>query len=69
MEYIIKGDTERYKDCLVLVCGTSKAHAENVLSRLLNNPTDNDMRLIKDHKNLRIEEVVDKDCWWNFNCD
>lgn len=69
MEYIIKGDTERYKDCLVLVCGASKPHAETVLSRLLNNPTDDDMRLIKDHKNLRIEEVEDKECWWNFNCD
>ena len=69
MEYIIKGDTERFTDCLVLVCGDSKTHAENVLSRLLNNPTNDDMRLIKDHKNLKIEEVEDKDCWWNFNCD
>jgi hypothetical protein len=69
MEYIIKGDTERYIDCLVLVCGVSKSHADEVLSRLLNNPTDNDKRLIRDHKNLRIEEVEDKECWWNYNCD
>jgi len=35
----------------------------------LNNPTENDKRLIKDHVNLRIEEVEDRECWWNFNCD
>ena len=69
MEYIIKGDTEHFTDCLILVCGASKTHADEVLSRLLNNPDDNDMRLIKDHKNLRIEEVADKECWWNYNCD
>ena len=69
MEYIIKGDTERYEDCLVLVCGNTKEGAERVLNRLLNNPTDNDKRLIKDHKNLRIAEVDDKDCWWNGYLD
>jgi hypothetical protein len=69
MEYIIKGDTERYEDCLVLVCGVSKENAEKTLDRLLNNPTDNDKRLIEGHKNLRIEEVPDKECWWNGNCD
>lgn len=69
MEYIISGDTESFKNCLVLVCGSSKTNAEEALKRLLNNPTDNDKRLIKDHKNLRIEEVPDKECWWNFNCD
>ena len=69
MEYVIKGDTEKYEDCLVLVCGVSKRSAENALSRLLNNPTDNDKRLIKYHKNLRIEEVSDEECWWNYNCD
>lgn len=69
MEYIIKGDTAKYEDCLVLVCGTSKENAENALSRLLNNPTNNDKRLIEGHKNLRIVEVSDKDCWWNYNCD
>ena len=69
MEYIIKGDTEKYEDCLLLVCGASKSHAEDVLNRLLNNPTDNDKRLIKDHINLRIAEVDDKDCWWNGYLD
>lgn len=69
MEYIIKGDTERFDSCLVCVCGNSLKEAEKSLSRMINNPTENDKRLIKDHTNLRIEEVADKDCWWNFNCD
>jgi hypothetical protein len=69
MEYIIKGDTDRYEDCLLLVCGESKENAEKALDRLLNNPTDNDKRLIKDHVNLRIAEVADEDCWWNGDLD
>ncbi len=69
MEYIIKGDTERYEDCLLLVCGASKENAENTLHRILNNPTDNDKRLIEGHSNLRIAEVDDKDCWWNGYLD
>lgn len=69
MEYIIKCDTERFDNCLVCVCGRSPKEAEKTLHRMINNPTKNDKRLIKDHANLRIEEVADKDCWWNFNCD
>ena len=69
MEYIIKGDTERFDNCLVCVCGSSLEDAEKTIRRMINDPTENDKRLIKDHTNLRIEEVVDEDCWWNFNCD
>jgi len=46
-----------------------KGKCRKTLSRLLNNPNDNDKRLIKNHKNLRIEEVDDKDCWWNGYLD
>jgi hypothetical protein len=69
MEYIIEGDTDKYKDCLVFVCGSSKENAEKALHRILYNPTDNDKRLIEGYQNLRIAEVDDKDCWWNYNCD
>ena len=69
MEYIISGDTPQYKDCLVLVCGKSYKKAQAALSRILTNPTENDKKLMKDHENLRIEEVEDKDCWWNFGTD
>jgi hypothetical protein len=67
-EYIIKGDTEVITDCLVCVCGTLE-NAQRCLERMINNPSENDKRLIARHTNLRIEEVAEKDCWWNGNCD
>lgn len=62
-EYIIVGDTEKYKDCLIYVCGT-KQNAENVLEQMLNNPTDNDLKVMKGHTNLRVKEVPTNKCWW-----
>lgn len=69
MEYVIKGDTPRFDDCLVCTCGKSREYAKEVLDKMISNPSDNDKRLIKDHINLRVEEVRDEDCWWNLNCD
>lgn len=69
VEYIIVGDTEKYKDCLVRVAGKTFEQADQVLNRMLNNPNDNDKKLIKCHTNLRIKEVDSKDCWWNYGCD
>ena len=66
MQYIIKGDSEDFDDCLVFVIGhCDKEYAQSVLGRVINNPTENDKRIIKDMKNLRIEEVDEQDCWWN----
>lgn len=67
-DYVIAGDTKDYKDCLVCVCGTLD-HANEVLDRMLNNPTDSDKRLMNGHHNLRVTEVPEKDCWWHGNCD
>ena len=64
MEYIIVGDTEKYKECLIYVCGKNKEVAENALERIINNPNDNDLKLIKGHSNFKIKTVEDKDCWW-----
>lgn len=69
MEYIIKGDTPEFKNCLVYVCGKSFEVAKENLNRMLTNPNENDKKLIQNIENLKIEEVEDKDCWWNFNCD
>lgn len=69
MQYVIKGDTKDFEDCLIYVCGKSLITAKESLSRMLNNPNDNDKKLIKGVSNLRIEKVNDKDCWWNFNND
>ena len=64
-EYIIVGDTDNYKDCLVAICGACKEHAETVLERMKENPTDNDKLITKGHTNLRIEEITPEYCWWN----
>lgn len=65
MQYIIIGDTENYNGCLICVVSGDITQAENVLRRMLNNPTENDKRLMKGHSNLRIKAVEAKDCWWN----
>ena len=64
-EYIIIGDTERFDECLVAVCGNDKDHAMKVLNRMINNPTENDKRLTKGHHNLRVQEANSGECWWN----
>jgi hypothetical protein len=66
-EYVIVGDLRNYnRDCLVCICGTSLEHANEVLNRMLNNPTESDKNLTTGYTNLRIEEVPEKDCWWNY---
>ena len=67
-DFIIVGDTEKYKECLVYVCFT-KENAENILKRMLNNPTESDNVLMKRHTNLRVKEVPDESCWWRHGCD
>lgn len=68
MNYVIVGDTDRYIDCLVCVAGNTYEDAEHVLDRMLNNPTENDKRLMVGHTNFRIEFVENRNCWWNDNC-
>ena len=69
MEYIIVGDSEKYKGCL-LYCGfIKKEQAEQVLNRMLNNPTRDDEQTMLGKSNIRVQEVESKDCWWNYNCD
>ena len=67
-DYVIVGDTERYKDCLVCIGGAYE-NAEKALNRMLNNPTENDRKLMTGHTNFRIKYVSVKDCWWHGNCD
>ena len=64
-EYIIIGDTPEYEGCLVKVCGGDREWAEKVLDELINNPSEDDKRLFKNHTNFRVAEVKSKDCWWN----
>lgn len=63
IEYVIVGDTKKYKDCLVYTCGESRENAERVLAEILANPKADAM--LSRHTNFRIEEVEEKDQWWN----
>ena len=62
--FVIVGDTEQYKGCLVMSCGSSKEKAEETLQRLLSDPDERDKLMIEGHSNLRVEEVEQKNCWW-----
>lgn len=64
-EHIIVGDTKSYKDCLITVVRGDRNVAEKVLERMLYAPTENDLLLMKGHKNLRIKKVEEKEQWWN----
>lgn len=68
-EYNIVGDTKDYKGCLVLTCGKSEERANEVLRRLLTNPTESDKVVLKGYTNLRVEKVDGDKCWWNEGCD
>ena len=59
-EYIIVGDTKNYKNCLIYCCGNSKKLAEKTLDEIIsiNEYADS-------YTNIRIETVLDKNCWWN----
>lgn len=64
VKYIIAGDTEQYKGCLILSCGSDKERAEQTLQRLLDDPDEHDKIMIEGYSNLRVEEAEKKDCWW-----
>lgn len=68
-DYVIVGDTEQYQGCLVCIVGNTYEKANEVLNRMLNNPTENDKQLMRDHTNFRIEFVEEEDCWWHGNLD
>lgn len=62
MEYIITENTKDYGWCLFKVCGKDYEWAVQVLIR---------EQAAHPNKHLRIEEVEEKDCWWNdpFLCN
>lgn len=64
-EYVIVGDTERFKDCLVTVVKGDMQRAEERLEQMLTAPTPNDKILIGNCKNLRIKESEPEKAWWN----
>lgn len=65
MYYVIVGDTEKIKGCLVCPIGEEKEKAEKRLKQIISNPSENDEKLIKGHSNLRIGSIKSYDAWWN----
>lgn len=66
MGYIIVGDHVKFGTCLVTLIKGDKELAKQVLDRMLNNPTKDDLFLISGISNLRMEE---DEGWWNDGCD
>ena len=64
-EFIIVGDSPKYEECLIALAGYTEERANAILERMVNDPNDNDIALIKDCKNLRIKQVKSADQWWN----
>lgn len=64
-EYVIVGDTDKYKDCLIYMCGTYD-NANEVLNRMINNPTCVDKAYVETYTNLKVEKVYESDCWWHM---
>lgn len=67
-DYVIVGDSGKYKECLVLVCG-SKESAEESLNKMLTDPDEYDKIRMKDHSNFKIKFVPSNECWWHGNLD
>lgn len=68
-DWIITGDTNEYKDCLITVCGRDENAAKTTLNRMLTTPTNNDKRITKEHSNLRLELIKPENCWWRYGLD
>lgn len=65
-EWIIVGDTEDYKGCLIKIGrGCKREQMEKELERMKTKPNKNDLALIRDCTNLRLVETEEKDQWWN----
>ena len=67
MGYIIVGDHEKYENCLVSVVHGDMDYAKQVLDRMVNNPTKNDLVLTSGISNLRIEDD-NGERWW-MDCE
>lgn len=65
MPFIIVGDTDKYKGCLIYPVAGDREKAEEILHQILTNPTENDIRVTEGCTNLRVEYEDENNCWWN----
>ena len=56
-----------------LICALPKNYSDEqaleVLNRMVNNPTNADLLMIKGTTSIWLEKIEEKDAWWNDNCD
>ena len=64
-EYIIVGDLPDAKELLIYTIMGGRDFAEEVLNRMMNNPTKQDLEERAKFTNIKIKEVKSADCWWN----
>ena len=66
-EYMIVADYPEIGEAMVcpLANGTSEERANEILKQMVENPTENDKALIGEGKNLRVEKIDRRNCWWN----
>ncbi len=64
-EFIIIGDTDEYKDCLVTLAGRTRETAEKKLAQMLEHPDKYDKAIMGDCYNLRIKEIESEGAWWH----
>lgn len=62
-EYIVVGDYEEFKSCLIYVCGNSRENAQRAFEKAMLLPD------YESYTNIHIEEVEPDERWWNKNCD
>lgn len=65
-DWIIIGDTDKHKDCLVCVCAADEEGSRKILERMINNPTKEDKILTSEYTNLRLKYREYEDCWWKI---
>lgn len=57
-EYIIIGDTDQFKDCLICLAGRDGSHAEQIRLGVITSQSDR-------YSNIRVKKVKSSECWWN----
>ena len=61
IDYFITGVGESGRRSLIYTCGKDKEHAENTLIKVMN-----DEKVTSEYDEIRVDEEVSKDCWWNY---
>lgn len=68
-EFIIVGDTEKYKECLIFTCGKKLDRAKEVLQECLDGADPHTKHACEGHTNLHIKRVKTANAWWHGNLD